>query len=282
MSTTKRIDRGRGHSYLLDGTKVDGVTTVLSNGIPKPALVNWAAGAIAAYVGERLDIDSTTGHVSADNLVKALAQVGQGNRYNRWPNDGSFSRLALIETLKGVHHEDRDRAANRGTEVHGIAERLVRGEAVDAPDEIAGHVDSYVKFLDEWQARPVIVEAVVGHRKHKWMGTLDLVVDMAGQRWLLDIKTTRSGIFGETALQLAAYRHAEFYLDANGDEVPMPEVDRVAAIWVRADGYDVIPVVADATTYRMFQYAQMVARFTTGLGRSWIGEAVRPEEVAAA
>jgi hypothetical protein len=280
MSNTKRINYGRGHGYLLDGQKVDGVTTVIGNGIPKPALINWAAGAIAAYVGERLDVDTESGHVSGDQLVRALAQVGQGNRYNRWPNDGSFNRLALIETLKGVHNADRDKAANRGTEVHALGERLVRGEAVEVPDELAGHVDSYIKFLDEWQVRPVVVEAVVGNRKNKWMGTLDLIADMGRQRWLVDIKTTRSGIFGETALQLAAYRHAEFYIDPNGDEQPMPEVDRVGAIWVRADGYDVIPVVADAATYRMFQYAQMIARFTTGLGKEWVGEALRPEVAA--
>ena len=51
-------------------------------------------------------------------------------------------------------------------------------------------------------------------------------------------------------------------------------------MWCRADGYDVIPVVADGGTYRMFQYAQMVARFTTGLGREWVGEALRPEVAA--
>jgi hypothetical protein len=280
MPGTRRVNSGRGHSYLLDGQKVDGVTTVIGNGIPKPALINWAAGTIASYVGERLDVDTTTGHVTADNLVAALAHVGAKNRYNRWPNDGSFSRLALIETLKGVHYEDRDRAANRGTEVHSLAERLVHGDEIDVPEELAGHVDSYIRFLDEWQVRPVVVEGVCGHRKHRWMGTFDLIADMAGQRWLLDLKTTRSGIFGETALQLAAYRHAEFYLDADGNEVPMPDVERVGAVWCRADGYDVIPVVADGGTYRMFQYAQMVARFTTGLGREWVGEALRPEVAA--
>ena len=156
----------------------------------------------------------------------------------------------------------------------------MHGDEIDVPEELAGHVDSYIRFLDEWQVRPVVVEGVCGHRKHRWMGTFDLIADMAGQRWLLDLKTTRSGIFGETALQLAAYRHAEFYLDADGNEVPMPDVERVGAVWCRADGYDVIPVVADGGTYRMFQYAQMVARFTTGLGREWVGEALRPEVAA--
>ena len=113
------------------------------------------------------------------------------------------------------------------------------------------------------------------------MGTFDLVAKLHGETWLLDLKTTRSGIFGETALQLAAYRHAEFYLDTEGEEQPMPEVDRVGAIWCRADGYDLIPVEAGADVYRMFQYAQMVARFTTELGKSWVLPALQPGQVAA-
>ena len=281
MSTTRRVETANGHSYKMDGNKVDGVTTVLGNGIPKPALVGWAAKSIAEFVGERIAIDTSTGRVDATQLATDLAAIGRENRYSKWPNDGSVSRLAFIETLKGVHWQDRDRAAKRGTEVHNLAEQIVDGVEVTVPDELVGHVDSYIKFLDEWQVEPIIVEGVCGHRKHRWMGTFDLVAKLHGETWLLDLKTTRSGIFGETALQLAAYRHAEFYLDTEGEEQPMPEVDRVGAIWCRADGYDLIPVEAGADVYRMFQYAQMVARFTTELGKSWVLPALQPGQVAA-
>jgi len=280
-TTTKRTETGNGHSYKMDGTKVDGVTTILGNGIPKPALVGWAAKSIAEYVGERITINPSTGAVDATALATDLATIGRENRYSKWPNDGSISRLAFIETLKGVHWQDRDRAAKRGTEVHALAERIVGGEEVEVPEELTGHVDSYIRFLDDWQVDPIIVEGVCGHRKHRWMGTFDLVANLHGERWLLDLKTTRSGIFGETALQLAAYRHAEFYLDADGNEQDMPEVDHVGAIWCRADGYDLIPVEAGPDVYRMFQYAQMVARFTTELGKQWVLPALQPKQVAA-
>lgn len=272
---TRRVDAGNGHWYKLDGQKVDGVTTILSNGVPKPSLVGWAAKSIAEYVGERIDIDPHTGRVDATDLARSLAAIGAKNRYSKWPNDGGVSRLAFIETLKGVHWEDRDRAARRGTEVHGLAEQIVGGAEVDVPDELTGHVDSYIKFLDDWQVNPIVVEGVCGHRKHRWMGTFDLIADLHGERWLLDLKTTRSGIYGETALQLAAYRHAEFYVDRDGNEHDMPQVDHVGAIWCRADGYDLIPVKADAEVYRMFQYAQMIARFTADLSKSWVQPALR-------
>lgn len=281
MSKTGRIDTANSHWYKMDGERVDGVTTILGNGIPRPALVGWAAKSIAEFVGERITIDPHAGTVDATALARDLAAIGRENRYSKWPNDGSVSRLAFIETLKGVHWQDRDRAAKRGTEVHGLAERIAQGEEVDVPEELIGHVDSYIRFLDEWQVHPVIVEGVCGHRKHRWMGTFDLVADLHGERWLLDLKTTRSGIYGETALQLAAYRHAEFYVDTEGNEHPMPAVERVGAVWCRADGYDLIPVEAGPDVYRMFQYAQMVARFTTDLSKSWVHPALQPGQVAA-
>lgn len=281
MSKTGRIDTANSHWYKMDGERVDGVTTILGNGIPRPTLVGWAAKSIAEFVGERITIDPHAGTVDATALARDLAAIGRENRYSKWPNDGSVSRLAFIETLKGVHRQDRDRAAKRGTEVHGLAERIAQGEEVDVPEELIGHVDSYIRFLDEWQVHPVIVEGVCGHRKHRWMGTFDLVADLHGERWLLDLKTTRSGIYGETALQLAAYRHAEFYVDTEGNEHPMPAVERVGAVWCRADGYDLIPVEAGPDVYRMFQYAQMVARFTTDLSKSWVHPALQPGQVAA-
>jgi hypothetical protein len=260
----------------MDGDKVDGVTTVLSNGYPKPALVGWAAKTIAEFVGERLDIDPEIGTVGAIQLVAALKTIDLEQRKPRFPADGTVSRLAIIETLKGVHWRERDQAARRGTEVHGYGERLVHGEPVEVPEELDGHVQAYVKFLDEFQPEPVLVEVTVGHRTHRWMGTLDLIADINDERWLLDIKTTRSGIYPETALQLAAYRHAEFYLDPDGIEHPMIPVDRVGAIWVRADGYDLIEVDATLPTYTMYRYVQQVARFQTITGQEVILGTVQP------
>jgi hypothetical protein len=247
MSITKRFETKNGHWYKMDGVKVDGVTTVLSNGIPKPALVPWAAREVATFAARNLTL---------------LADLEEDAR---------------IDLLKGAHYRDRDKAAKRGTEVHRLAEQIIGGAPIDVPDELVGHVDSYLKFLEDWDVAEVLVEFVVGHRAHKWMGTGDLIADLAdGNRWLLDLKTTRSGIYGETALQLAAYRHAEFYIDSDGELQPMLPVDKVGAIWCRADGYDLIPVDADAATYATFRYAQQVAKFTTHYSKEWVHDSLQP------
>jgi hypothetical protein len=251
MGVTKRINTARGHWYKLDGEKVDGVTTVIGNGIPKPALMPWAAREVATF--------------AADNLELL----------------GQLDRDARIDLLKGAHYRDRDRAARRGTEVHTLAERLIRDEEIDVPDELVGHVDSYLAFLRDFNPQPILVEAVVGNRTHKWMGTLDLLAKVGDRTLLMDIKTTRSGIYGETALQLAAYRFAEFYLDADGNEQPMPPSDGCAAIWVRADGYDLVPVEAGPDTYRTFRYAQQIAKWQTETSKEAVGDVIQPRGEAA-
>jgi len=250
----KRRNAGKGHYYVdEDGSKFDGVTTLLSDGVPKPALINWAANTTADYAVDHWD---------------ELSRNTISERINK---------------LRRARFAERDRAAKRGTEVHALAERLIRGEEVDVPDELAGHVESYVKFLDEWKPVAVLVETPVANRRWRYAGTLDAVVDMPdGRRLLVDIKTARSGIFPETAYQLAAYAGAEVYLDADGNEQPMNElgISGALGIWVRADGYDLYPVDITESTHKTFLHIAHVARKTKD-NKSLIGEALAPPEVAA-
>lgn len=280
--TTGRIDYGGGHSYKLDGQKIPGVTTILNDGLPKKALVPWAAKAIAEYVGERL---TRTG--DATELITALRALDEekartNKRYRaKWPTSGEFSRTAFIDLLKGVHWEDRDKAANKGTAVHNAAEDLANGKEIEVPDEIIGHVDAYIQWVNDWTPTEQLVEFVCGSRKHRYMGTGDLIARLAdGRRWLLDYKTNRSGPFAEVALQLAAYRYAEFIVTPDG-EIPMPEVDACGVLWLRADGYDLYEVKADPTVFRTFLYVQQVAAFTNAERDQFISESLTLKEKAA-
>jgi hypothetical protein len=233
---TKRVDKmafGKPTHYYVDanGTRIPGVTTILSDGIPKPALINWAANATADY---------------AVNNWEHLTDMGVADR---------------LKLLKKARYEDRDAAARRGTEVHDLAEKLMVGAEVAVPDELRGHVEAYVKFLDDINPQPVLTEVTVVNYTHGYAGTLDMVFDCAHGRILADIKTTRSGIYGETALQLAAYRYAEVYLE-DGQETAFPEVDDTWAIWVRADGYDIVPLDTSPAVFDDFRRVAAVARAT--------------------
>lgn len=251
--TIKRRNYGRGHGYTIDGKKAIGVTTAIKNGLPNSALMYWSARRVAEYVA---DTDPAG--------LELLRRLG---------------RDQMVTTLKGVPWAERDAAAGRGTEVHTIAEKLITGERVPVPDELAGHVRSCVHFMNEWKPRPLLVEKVVGSYQWGYAGTFDLIAELPdGKRVLFDYKTSGSGIWPETALQLAAYRYADAYVaDDQGTEIPMSEVgiDWCAAVWVRADGYDVIPLMCGEAQFKFFLHSLWIARNAEDMS-GWVGEAIRP------
>lgn len=195
------------HRYKLDGKPVTGVTTILGGGIPKPALVWWAPGVVAKWV---------TDPANADKLTELLA------------GDTDQS----VKFMQALPNKERDIAAERGTEVHDLAEKLATTGEVEAPEDLVGFVEGYMDFLDEWQITPVLVEVVLASREHWFSGKVDLLATSpllmsqpdidAGKLIQIDLKTSK-GVYFETALQTAAYSRAEFYMDGD-KEVPMPEV----------------------------------------------------------
>lgn len=245
VAPTRRVNRGGGHSYFLDGDSTIGVTTALREGFPKPALIGWAANTTRDYAVDHWD---------------ELAAVGPAER---------------IKRLSKARYDDRDIAGQRGTDIHTFAAKMARGEEVDVPEELLGHVDSDLKFLEDWEVDELLVEAIVLNRRFGYMGTLDIVaVIRGGERWLIDRKTARSGVFDENALQLAAYRYAESFIDEDGNEQSMYEVDHCGVAWIRADGYDLIPVEAGPEEFRIFLYALGIARWRES--NSVVGEALTP------
>lgn len=250
------------HRYKLDGQWVPGVTTLIGKGLPKPALPRWSAKTVAEWVAAHPDI--------TEQMERA----------------GGPGPLAAF--LKELPWQARDTAAIRGTDVHALAEKLIHGEEVTVPEHLAGHVESYVQFLDRWQPKPVLVEACVGSRQWRYAGKLDLVADLPagvatlelGERPLLDVKTS-SGVYPETSFQLAGYRFAEFYVDGD-EEKPMADLGITGAgvIHVRADGYDLIPMRADEHVWKRFLHISHVAR-TADEMKAYVGAPLPEPEVAA-
>jgi hypothetical protein len=251
MADTRRVNRGSGHSYFLDGEPVPGVTTILSNGVPKPALIDWAARETAAYAV---------------------------NNWDELSREGLAQRLRKIE--KGRFQGFREAGA-RGTAIHGYAARLLGGDEVDVPDTYRDHVDQCLRFLEEWQIAEVAVEVTLINRRWRYMGTADLVA-RAGpdpsvmDYWLFDWKTGGGHIYPETALQLAAYANAETWLvpGPNGTEaeIAAPPIKRAAAVLLRADYYEVVPLDVGESTFRTFLYARQMADFLERDRRELVGE----------
>lgn len=248
----RRRQVGRNHSYTINDTKTIGVTTAISNGWPKPGLNTWYARSVAEMAAD-LSVDE-------------------------WQVLRSMGRDATVAALSKAPNQKRDGAAVRGTKVHKIAEKLILGVEVDVPEELYGHVQNCARFMDQWKVRPLLIERVVGSYQFGYAGTFDLIAELPDlRRILFDYKTGASGIHPETAMQLSAYRYADAYVADDGTEIPMVEVGITgcAAVWVRSDGYDVIPVKADQPVFRAFLHTLQVAK-QQPICREWVLPAIQP------
>jgi hypothetical protein len=251
-----RYEHGQGHRYKVDAKYVPGVTTILGKTVPKPGLTRWAA------------------RCAADEAVA------------NWDELALLTDDEVHGRLTEAHRRDVDAAAKRGTEIHKIAAALNDDRDAEVPEEIAGHVDAYRDFLHVIRPVPLLggTELVVASRAHRYCGTADLVADLPAlrldgeripaARWLLEIKSTRSRIWPESALQGTAYTRAEVFVDpsAPDDERPMSwlQVTRTGVVWVRSDCWEFRPVDTSDGTWDYFLHLRWLYDRRDELDK-WIG-----------
>jgi hypothetical protein len=215
------------HRYKIDGQWAVGVTTAL-NGIPKDGLKYWAAGEVADYALKNIH-----------QVKNVLDTAGY------WP-----ARKMLTE----VPNQKKSDAAVRGTDVHALAEKYIRDEEIEVSDELMPYVLGYAAYISDYEPVSVFEELVVANRAHLYAGRLDSIQDIPKLgRCLIEYKSGNK-VFGEHALQCAAYRHAETYKDGEGEQ-PMVKVDAVYILHIQPGTYDLRPAQADEEAFRKFLVA---------------------------
>ena len=130
--------------------------------------------------------------------------------------------------------EIRDEAGRRGSVVHKLTEDYDTGEEVQLVNP-NGSIDyklnewamfeRYVEFRRRFQFVTDCIELNIISKDLGYAGTIDRVINMNGERILLDIKTSNA-IYPSYWLQLAAYRALLFSAGI--------EVDKVAILWLNA------------------------------------------------
>ncbi len=217
------------------GDKVPGVSAIL-NMMPKPALVNWAAREAASFAVENIDV------------VAALART---------------DRKAAVDLVKGAPWRKSGKAADSGTEVHGLAEQLMldriakRKSDFRVPQGTMTFLRNFARFATEFDVIPQLIETTVWDDEIGYAGTFDglyrLTLDGAEIDAIVDIKTGASGVWPEASLQQTAYARAKWFLDpATGVKTPMPQVDAAFGLWLRPEGWALIPLTIDDANWRQF------------------------------
>jgi hypothetical protein len=234
VSSRLVVTGGRFHRYSLDGVIVPSVTGITGK-IDKPGLAGAAAREVA--------------HWAATHAGELDAQ----------------GEAEWIDSAKGSYQRVWNRSRDNGTAVHAIAQQLIFGEPVETTDPDTGvpYSDDVVRmgaqvaqFMDLWHVSPdtALVEQPVFHDELRYAGRFDLCgVLRGGDRWLIDYKTSASGVYPESALQLTAYSRAT-HVQIGDRDMLMPPVSRCAVLWVRPDFWELVPVKSDDATWAAFTH----------------------------
>lgn len=227
---------GDRYYVLRDGSRAPGVSAIL-NMLPKPALPGWAAREAASFAVANIDV------------VAALARTDV---------------KAAVDLVKGAPWRKSGKAADAGTEVHGLAETLMqdriegRKSTFRVPQGTMEFLRNFARFATEFDVIPQMVETTVWDDDVDYAGTLDgfytLTVDGQELDAIVDIKTGASGVWPEAALQQTAYARAKWYIDPlTGTRLPMPKADAAFALWLRPEGWALVPLTIDDENWEQFK-----------------------------
>lgn len=179
----------------------------------------------------------------------------------------SGTRLASLRTdLRRAAIEERDRKAALGTAVHDAAARGLLPE--EAAPELRPYLRQYQDWLRASNARPLLQERQVWNLAVGYAGTFDLLAEFPdGSRWIVDLKTG-SGTYPDHALQLTAYRWAEFVgLAGVVDEAAsglLKSVAGTAVLHLSPRKWEFVSVTSGAEAWRAFRGLCAFAEWTRG------------------
>ena len=190
--TTLRFNE-KTHRYWLDGKPVPGVTGIIDRGYATKGLPEWVARVTAEFADENWD---------------SLLEDNPKTRYWRVRKAAD-----AIKITKG----------KRGSRVHKAIERYLQGVDTILEDPIDRAM--FYGWLEWWHNSGLEIveqERRCASRSQWYAGTFDaLAKDESGGLWVLDWKTSNK-VRASHAIQLTAYAESEFYVDAHGNEQPVP------------------------------------------------------------
>jgi hypothetical protein len=242
------LTRNAKHEYFLDGAgPIPSVTSILKVVDKSGPLVGWA---------KRI-----TAEAAVDHRAELESWVDLGGR------DGAVGLLTRAAT------QITEKAATTGSDIHALAEAITLGHEVTVTEEQAPFVDAYRAWRADFDPVFLAAEEMVCSLEHGYAGTLDAIVEIAGETWLLDYKTSK-GVYPETALQLAAYGAADFIgRPADPNRYALPEIHQYGVLHIRPEGYELVPF--DVTgAFEAFLAAQRLASWKAS--EKAIGQPVGP------
>lgn len=224
-----------GRIYERDGRTFTSVTTILGDGIPKQALIGWAAKMTAEF---------------------AIANPG-----------------ATIDEMKAARFAKSDEASSRGTALHKWVEQwaLTDGNLALPDDKVLAKMAlQWIDLANRHTITPEASEFTIYNEALGYAGTADMVAGVDRIASLIDVKTGSGGPYHDAALQLCALAHGEFIGIHNGPTLPMPSFDRCLVAHVRPTFARFYPVDVGDWAWKAFRAARCISQWMQGPSKGCI------------
>jgi hypothetical protein len=215
-------------------------------------------------------VGATTPLKLQDTLIGGSLSTWGAREAMRAISGQKFEDYAAMEQL-GL--EAVNAATRRGTIVHDHVAEILKGATPTPTAETSGYLYAYSSFLAQHRPEFIAVEQRVLYPVPDLMfaGTFDFLARLDGKVTLGDIKTGKAK--ASHVLQLAAYSmcdmagdsltldqwHRYWWTGDRADLTPMPEIEQYVVLYLRADGFELVPV--QVTKADRLHYLNLVQTF---------------------
>lgn len=225
------ITTQNGRYYVHPGRRTEAPSiTNITGKKEKPGLKYWAAREAATYAAENLGkLQSLT----RDEVVQ-LVKMAPFRRTESSPS-----------AIGDIVHNWID------AHIKGVPADVTAAEVATAPKTARDMWRQFTGFVERYQPEFRMSEFTVWSDTYGYAGTADWCADLSGTLVLADTKTGKQ-VYPDTGMQLAALAKADYILDPDGTERPLPSFDRFAVLHLRPTYARLIPVTKIDECFEQF------------------------------
>jgi ATP-dependent exoDNAse (exonuclease V) beta subunit len=158
------------------------------------------------------------------SVTYVLSYYPKGKFFENWLKQVGFSADFIVK-----------KAAEEGTQVHELAEAYLNGEELKFLDDRGRPQynpdvwQMFLRFVEFWEEfKPTLIETEVHIFSDvlKVAGTCDLIIEINGEIWLLDLKTSNQL---QTVYELQTAVYGQCYEECFGKKI-----DRYGILWLKS------------------------------------------------
>lgn len=164
------------------------------------------------------------GNKTLPSVTTICACYPKGDGFYRWLANIGWDEAQNIKEQAGVI----------GRNVHSRIEEFIKTEDMDFENITLEEIDMLKNFIEWWydlkNKKVIASEIAVVNKKVGYAGTVDLIMEIDGEKWVIDIKTPKN-IWPSHEIQLAAYKHCGHedakigIIQLSGDEYKFIELE---------------------------------------------------------